>query len=53
MLKNIDSQLRMVELKPAIPDVFLHKCGLARTQKFKVLMKRNFWLLLCLTQKTI
>ena len=35
MLKNIDSQPRMFEAKPAIPDTLLHKFGLARIQKFK------------------
>ena len=35
MFKNIDSQPRMVEPKPAIPDTLLHKFGLARTQSLK------------------
>ena len=35
MFKNIDSQSRMVKPKPAIPDVFFHKFGLACTQSLK------------------
>ena len=30
MFKNIDSQPRMVEPKPAIPDTLLHRFGLAK-----------------------
>ena len=36
MLKNIVFQPRMIEPKPAIPDILLHKFGLARAQRSKV-----------------
>ena len=40
MFKNIDSQPRMVEPKPAIPDTSLHKFGLAKVSSNSKLIGR-------------